>query len=327
MKHIVCFGEALIDFLAEPATDPTAPRTFTQYAGGAPANAAVAIARLGGRARFVGMLGQDMFGDFLQHSLDQAGVDTRHALRTGAAKTALAFVSLAPDGERSFSFYRPPAADLLFRAEDFAPECFVHADVFHVCSNSLTEIGIAEATLQGMARARAADALVSIDLNLRPALWPADVDPMPRLWKALEAADLVKLATEELDYLCSRGDAPAVVIARLLQSARAVLVTDGPAPVRWHTRSQQGTLPSFRVRAVDTTAAGDAFIGGLLYQLQSHRIHGTNFDTLLDDRHAFEDVLRFAAACGALAVTRFGAFASLPTRGEAEALLQEAAQC
>ena len=324
MNHVVCFGEALIDFLAVPATDPGQPPTFAQYAGGAPANAAVAVARLGGRARFVGMLGRDMFGDFLQLSLEQAGVDTRHVLRTGAAKTALAFVSLDAGGERSFDFYRPPSADLLFRQDDFDPQAFAEADLFHVCSNSLTEAGIAAATLHGMHQARAAGALVSFDLNLRPLLWPGDTDPMPRLWQALEAADLVKLAADELAYLCARGDAPDAVIDRLLLHARVVAVTDAAAPLRWYTRTQRGSLPSFRVRAVDTTAAGDAFIGGLLYQLQSHGIRGDNFGTLLDDPHALEEVLRFAAACGALAVTRFGAFASLPTAAEARALLREA---
>lgn len=327
MKHIVCFGEALIDFLASPATDPLAPPTFTQYAGGAPANAAVAIARLSGRACFVGMLGQDKFGDFLKHSLDQAGVDTRYALRTHEAKTALAFVSLDEDGERSFSFYRPPAADLLFRDGDFDPQCLADAGIFHVCSNSLTDAGIASTTVHGMARARAAGALVSIDLNLRPALWPAGFDPMPRLWQALEAADLVKLAAEELAYLCARGDTADAVIQRLLRNARAVLVTHGPGPVQWYSRSQQGTLPAHAVRAVDTTAAGDAFMGGLLYQLQARDVDAAAFDALLADRRAFEDVLRFAVACGALAVTRFGAFASLPQREEAEALLHETAQC
>src|SRR6187551_798775 len=139
MRPILCFGEALIDFLARPGDTPDAPRAFLQFAGGAPANVAVAVARLGGDARFVGMLGADMFGDMLAAQLRDAGVDIRHVRRTSAAKTALAFVSLDADGERSFSFYRPPAADLLFAEDDFAPRAFDEAVVFHVCSNSLTE--------------------------------------------------------------------------------------------------------------------------------------------------------------------------------------------
>jgi hypothetical protein len=133
----------------------------------------VAAARLGAKTQFVGMLGRDMFGDFLADSLVEHGVGTDYIVRTDAAKTALAFVALDANGERSFSFYRPPAADLLFRDSDFQAACLDSAQCFHVCSNSLTEPAIAEATFAGMDRARAAGAVVSLDLNLRPALWPA----------------------------------------------------------------------------------------------------------------------------------------------------------
>lgn len=323
-RDVVCFGEALIDFLGTGGDQPDQPRAFLQYAGGAPANAAAAVARLGGRAEFVGMLGADMFGDFLLHSLDQAGVGTHYVRRTDAANTALAFVSLDAHGERSFSFYRPPAADLLFTGADFDPDCFAQAGVFHVCSNSLTDAGIASTTLEGMSRARNAGAIVSIDLNLRPALWGADVDPLPRLWQALEAADLVKLAGNELAFLADRQpDGADGVVARLLQRAQLVVVTDGAAPVRWRTRDASGVLPTFSVRAVDTTAAGDAFIGGLLSELQRHGVASTQLDGYLHDHSALSASLRYATACGALAVTRHGALAALPTRHEVEALLDQ----
>lgn len=323
---VVCFGEALIDFLATP-DEAGGPSAFVRHAGGAPANASVAVARLGGRAEFVGMLGADMFGDFLLRSLREAGVGTRHVLRTAAAKTALAFVSLDAHGERSFSFYRPPAADLLFAADDFDEGCFAGAAVFHVCSNSLTEAAIAATTLEGMARARAHGALVSIDLNLRPALWPADADPLPRLWQALASADLVKLSGEELAYLAAREPGGAArVVERTLEHARLLVVTDGAAPLRWHARGgASGTLDTFHVRAVDTTAAGDAFIGGLLYQLQARGVDGARLAAFVADREALAGSLRFAAACGALAVTRHGAFAALPARDDVEALLQAGA--
>ncbi|WP_454830832.1 carbohydrate kinase family protein [Pseudoxanthomonas wuyuanensis] len=317
---ILCFGEALIDFLAGEPADGEA-RTFRQFAGGAPANAAVAVAKLGGRCEFVGMLGEDMFGDFLLHSLHEAGAGVRYVRRTAAAKTALAFVSLDAHGERSFSFYRPPAADLLFRDADFDAGCFAAASVFHACSNSLTDTGIAAATLSGMARARAAGALVSLDLNLRPALWPDATPALPVLWRALESADLVKLAREELEYLKEGSFGDEDIIARLLRSARLVLVTDGAAPMRWFARGRRGELPTFKVKAVDTTAAGDAFIGGLLSQLQREAVDASTFDAFLSHSAELERCLRYASACGALAVTRHGAFAALPSHAEASALL------
>jgi len=317
---IVCFGEALIDFLSDaPGADGV--RSFRQFAGGAPANAAVAVARLGGHCEFVGMLGRDMFGDFLLQSLAEAGVSTRYVRRTDQANTALAFVSLDEQGERSFNFYRPPAADLLFRETDFDAACFAGADVLHVCSNSLTDPGIAQTTLSAMGIARAHGALVSIDLNLRPALWPAATPDLPLLWQALEAADLVKLAREELVFLQQDGNDSEAIVARLLRTARLVLLTDGAAPVRWHVRDRAGQVPPFAVRAIDTTAAGDAFVGGLLSQLQRQAIDAVGLDGFLADTAALERCLRYASACGALAVTRHGSFAALPSDEEVRALL------
>ena len=323
-RGILCFGEALIDFLARPGDTADAPRAFLQFAGGAPANVAVAVARLGGAAQFIGMLGEDMFGDFLLGSLRDAGVGTSGIVRTDAAKTALAFVALDDEGERSFSFHRPPAADLLVRDAHFQPAMFERAASFHACSNSLTEPAIAEATFAGMRRARDAGALASVDLNLRPALWPSDVDPHPWLWRLLDAADLVKLARNELEYLAAPLGGEQAVLARLFAGhARLVLVTDGAADMRWHARDAGGTVAGFRVRAIDTTAAGDAFVGGLLYRLAERGIDAAGIDAFVADAAAIEDAMRFAAACGALAVTRHGAFAAMPTHAEVIRLLQD----
>lgn len=324
MRPILCFGEALIDFLARPGDTPGAPRAFLQFAGGAPANVSVAVARLGGNAQFIGMLGQDMFGDFLLDSLRDAGVGIDGIVRTDEAKTALAFVALDGDGERSFSFYRPPAADLLFRDEHFMPEMFEHAAALHACSNSLTDPAIAEATYAGLRRARAAGALASVDLNLRQVLWSADVDPTPWLWRLLDEAVLVKLARNELEYLAAPlGSEDAVFEHLFAGHAKLVLVTDGAADMHWRTRTARGTVVGFRVRAIDTTAAGDAFVGGLLFTLAQHGVDAARFDAFIADEAAIRDAMRCGAACGALAVTRHGAFAAMPTHADVQRLLQD----
>ncbi len=318
---VVCFGEALIDLLAQP---PQAhePRQFTEYAGGAPANVAVAVAQLGAPARFIGMLGEDLFGARLLAQLGAAGVDVSYVRRTAAAKTALAFIALAPDGERSFSFYRPPAADLLFRTADFDARAFTDAAVLHVCSNSLTEEPIAAATLAAMQHARAAGALISMDLNLRPALWAAGVDPAPRLWQALAAAELVKLDRSELEFLARSGGGEAAVLARLLGArAECVVVTDGAAPLRWHTRGAAGQVPTFRVRSIDATAAGDAFSGGWLTALLARGATAATLPAMLTQAAELSQCLRFACACGALATTRHGAFAAMPQAAQVAQLL------
>lgn len=321
---IVCFGEALIDFLARPADRADQPRHFVEYAGGAPANVAVAVARLGGNARFIGMLGEDMFGDFIAEQFGRYGVDTRHVARTAQAKTALAFVSLDGEGERSFSFYRPPAADLLFRDSDFHADSFADAGVFHVCSNSLTEEAIAAATLAGMRRARMAGALVSMDMNLRPSLWPAQLDPAPRLLAALLQADLIKLSGGEFEFLASHLGGEQAALQRLWHGyATCVLITDGDAPIRWFTRTRSGEAATFKVAPSDTTGAGDAFVGGLLQRLARLDVDAGNFSDFLQREDDFVAALRYAAAVGALATTRHGAFAAMPGAADVERLLQE----
>jgi fructokinase len=326
---LVCFGEALVDLLARPRASPAEPPTFTAFAGGAPANVAVARARLGGAARFVGMLGEDLFGELLAGELRRAGVDISCTRRTSQAKTALAFVALDAHGERAFSFYRPPAADLMFRAEDFEARSVADAAVFHVCSNSLTEAPIAAATLAGVRAARAAGALVSMDVNLRPSLWPAGVDPAPRVWETLLQADLVKLDEAELAFLARAAGDTQTVLARLLAAhAQVVVVTAGAAPFRWMARAgaasatTSGTLPTFAVSAVDTTAAGDAFVGGWLHALISAGVRRDTLREWLARPGELEQALRYAAACGALATTRHGAFAAMPAAAEVQALLQ-----
>ncbi|GAB2535039.1 carbohydrate kinase [Rhodanobacter koreensis] len=321
---ILCFGEALIDFHAEGGAGSGFARQFVPFAGGAPANVAVAAARLGGTARFAGMLSHDRFGDFLLDSLQHAGVGTDDVVRTEAANTALAFVTLDAHGERSFSFYRENTADLLFRPSDFRADTFRDVAVFHVCSNSMTDPALAAATREGMQRAHATGALVSFDLNLRPALWPAGPDPQPLLWPALHLADVVKLSAEEFAWLAVDGEQAA--LDRLwLGRTRLVVVTDGSKPLRWFHPDADGELPCYPVDVVDSTAAGDAFVGGLLCCLAELAAGPDRIDQLVTKLPRLHAMLRFAAACGALTVTRQGSFAAMPRGDEVLAFMEQQA--
>jgi fructokinase len=324
MSSILCFGEALIDFHAQPQGGAGQPPAFVPFAGGAPANVAVAAALLGARARFAGMLARDMFGDFLLKSLTDLGVGTEDVARTDEARTALAFVAHDDKGDRSFSFYRPPAADLLFRPEHFRTEAFDDVSIFHVCSNSLTEAAIAATTVEGMRRARKAGALVSFDMNLRPALWPKDEAPLPRLWETLNEADVIKLSAEEFAFIHAGAGSDDAVLERLWRGkARLLLVTDGGEPMRWFTREAKGELKGYAVDAVDTTAAGDAFVGGLLARLDNEKVTPASFDALIADEARLVDLVRFAAACGAITATRKGSFTAIPDQAEVKAFMEK----
>lgn len=319
-RPILCFGEALIDLHGEGVDEHGFARRFIPFAGGAPANVAVAAAKLGGDARFAGMLGMDRFGDFLLAHLHDAGVGTDDVVRTDEAYTALAFVTLDAEGERSFSFYRPPSADLLFRPQHFRAEAFDGLRVFHVCSNSLTEPEIAAVTLEGMQRAHRAGALVSFDLNLRPALWSGKRDPRDYVWPVLHMADVVKLSAEELAWLAVDGE--EALLDRLWRGrTRLLIVTDGPRTMRWFHPDADGELPAYAVDTVDSTGAGDAFVGGLLRRLAELDGGAAMLDHLVGKLPYLHEVLRYAAACGALCASRQGSFTAMPTDAETRAFM------
>ena len=320
-QAILCFGEALIDLHAESIDKSGFTASFVPFAGGAPANVAVAAARLGGTARFAGMLSQDRFGDFLLESLQRAGVGIEDVARTDEANTALAFIALDAHGERSFSFYRGPSADLLFQPAHFRETAFNGVAVFHVCSNSMTDPALAATTREGMRRARRAGALVSFDLNLRPALWSPDSDPRARVWPALHLADVVKLSAEEFAWLAIDGE--QIALDRLwVGRTRLLVVTDGAGPLRWFHPGAKGELPSYSVATVDSTAAGDAFVGGFLCQLAEQGIDANDLDMLVGTVPRLHAMLRYAAACGALAVTRHGSFAAMPDDNEVRTFME-----
>ena len=315
---VVCFGEALVDMLSSRVSGIGAadgPEQFTKFAGGAPANAAVAVAKLGGDAHFAGMLGEDAFGYFLNEALAAEGVKTDYVRFTSEAKTALAFVSLDDRGERSFEFYRPPAADLLFRADHFDAQLFSGPGILHICSNSLTEDAIADTTATAVALAQKAGWLVSFDVNLRHNLWHAGEADRERVNGIVAQADIVKLSLEELEYLAAEDnpEAGGYISRQLRGRPQLVLVTDGDQPVQWATRANWGGVRPPAVRAVDTTAGGDGFIGGFLYQLTTEGVTPDSLSQWLESG-AHESALEFACACGAHAVSRRGAFVALPSQ-------------
>ncbi|MCY0965047.1 carbohydrate kinase family protein [Parathalassolituus penaei] len=319
MLTTISFGEVLIDMLSSRmGTDHHRDtESFTQYAGGAPANVAVAVARLGAPACMAGKLGDDMFGHFLRDELNKAGVDTRYLLSTREANTALAFVSLDDNGERSFSFYRNPSADMLFRPDEFQPEWFAEPGLFHFCSNTLTAPAIAAATLAGVQMARANGWLISFDINLRHNLWPSGAAELAAIWPLIAAADVLKMSKEELEYLCD-GHSEEDTIKRLFEGpAQVLLVTDGGNPLRILVRNNDGheetRLIPPAVQMVDSTGAGDAFIGGFLYQLASHNISSAELAAFSHNTEALHQALRFASRCGGYAASRYGAFAAMPT--------------
>ncbi|AQU82825.1 MULTISPECIES: carbohydrate kinase family protein [unclassified Halomonas] len=316
MTPVIAFGEALVDMLSSRLGDDTGQETFTPYAGGAPANVAVACARLGVPSQFLGMVGDDTFGHFLVRELNSHGVDTSGVMFTKQSRTALAFVSRDSTGERTFDFYRPPAADLLYRLDHLPHGVFENPAIVHLCSNSLTDPEIADTTLAIASMANRAGCLVSVDANLRHNLWAEGSANLWLVTELLDSADLVKVSLEELDYLRGGHSQEAWLSERLAAGVKVILITDGPNNVVLKGIGLEHTITPPQVTAVDTTAGGDAFIGGLLAELSRHGID----ENWQQDSELLIRSVDIACRCGAHAVTRPGAYAALPTHRDIEAL-------
>ncbi|WP_165856876.1 carbohydrate kinase family protein [Marinobacter sp. JSM 1782161] len=312
MTRVIAFGEALIDMLARPGDD--GQRTFLEQAGGAPANVAVGVAKLGGQACFMGQVGKDMFGDMLVRTMADYGVDTHALHQTAAGMTALAFVSLDADGERSFAFYRDGSADLLYRIEHVPDGLFDTPAIFHCCSNTLTDPEIADTTLALMQQARDAGCLVSFDVNYRHNLWPKTATPADTIADAMALAHVVKLSREELEALY--GDEQTTVTRLLDDGAQLVLVTDGGNPLNVYWPGGATDIAPVPADMTDSTAAGDAFVAGLLHRLAEQGITRETLTGWIANKAQLEKDLQFACRCGAVAVSRYGAFDALPTAGD-----------
>ena len=307
MADIICLGEALIDFVPTVTGQALAEvEQFRKAAGGAPANVAVGLARLGVASAFMGKVGEDGFGRFLAATLEGAGVDTGPLCFTDAAHTALAFVSLRADGEREFLFYRSPSADMLFAPGEVDTAAIDAARLLHFGSITLIAEPARTATLHAVARARGQGRRVSYDPNLRLALWPDAAAAREGLLLGLRQAEIVKISTEEVEFLTGLAD--PVAGARALWTDRLVLmaVTNGAAGSMWVTADAWRAVPGFKVTAVDATGAGDAFMAGLLSGVLAEAEMPPVPDSL--DR-----ILRFANAAGALTTTMRGAIPALPT--------------
>ena len=310
MKPVICFGEALIDFLntGEQQDGQLVLSDYRQYPGGAPANAAVSVAKLGGQAYFAGQVGADLFGDFLKTSLEQYEVDTSYLLQHPTAKTALAFVKLDETGDRSFSFYRHQTADVMFKPEQVSDGWFNKPSIFHFCSNTLTESGITEATKEAVTSARENNTIISFDVNLRHNLWASGNADKDIVNEFVFLSDLLKFSKDEIDYLSDNNQAEYIDKC-LANGVSLVVVTDGANQIEYFTNHESNRFDAPSVKAVDTTAGGDAFIGSLLFGLSKE----DDFALLLGNKSRLKALLKFASYCGAHAVTLPGAFPALPS--------------
>jgi fructokinase len=311
---VLCFGEVIVDFFPEARGIAIADaERFVRHAGGAPANMATGVARLGRRAGLMTLVGNDDFGKFLLGRLAAEGVDTAPIGIHPTARTGITFVAVSDTGERSFTFYRHPSADQLVAEEHVDPAHIARSRVFHWGSSTLAREPGRAATWKALAAARAAGCVISTDPNLRPHLWHDPAEARALLQEGLAHTDVVKLSDEELEPIVGTRDPVAGARAVRALGPSLVIVTLGPRGCYYDAATAgQGELPGEQVDVVDTTGAGDGIDAALL------AAHAPAFERgERPAEHSAGDVraaCAFANRVAARVVTRFGATAALPRR-------------
>ena len=312
MLDIVTIGEVLIDLTQSGLTEQGIPR-FDANPGGAPANLAVAASRLGARTAFIGRVGTDSFGSYLKRCLVENGVDVSCLSVDEKRRTTLAVVALDEKGERTFSFYRDPSADVSLSWEHVPMELLFNTRVLHFGSVSLTAEPARTATLKAAETARKCGALVSYDPNYRASLWPDEGTAIARMLEPLPLVDILKVSDEELPLLTGLSD-PERGSARLAEKGiRLVLVTLGPDGAFFRFDGHTGHVPGVPCVVGDTNGSGDTFFGAVLSQLVKLR----SLDDLTVSE--LERIVAFANKAASITTSRHGAIPAMPTLAEMNA--------
>ena len=314
MPDVISLGEALFDLFAAPSGATLgAARTFTPAPGGAPANVAIGLARLGIDTGFVGRVGDDSFGARLRELLRGEGVDTTHCVPIAGGQTTIALVATSSPVDQDFVLFR--GADTLLRPEHLDRAYLAGSRVFTYGSVTLSA-GARAAALQAARWAREDGVLVAFDANYRPGVWPGEDAARSAIVEALQGADIAKLNEVELKLVTGTDDLRAGSPRILDLGVRLCLVTLGAAGAWFDDGRVSGSVPGFDAEVIDTTGCGDAFLAAFLAGLvaEPHTL-----DEL--DRGAFLRLVEAANAAGAINATRHGAIPGLPTRTEVDTLL------
>ena len=316
---VVALGELLIDF-TENGKSAQGNMTYEANPGGAPCNVLAMLNKAGRKTAFIGKVGQDLFGNKLKATLDEVGIDTSNLIIDEDARTTLAFVETFPDGDRDFSFYRNPGADMMLRKEDLHEDLIRDAKIFHYGTLSMTHDGVREATKKAIDIAKESGAILSFDPNLRPPLWKTLDDAKEQVAYGLSKCDVLKISDNEIQWFTGEEDFDAG-IAKLREQYNIPLIMlslgrDGSRAYYKDLRVE--VKPFLQDSTIETTGAGDTFGGCCL-----HHVLKYGLDNL--DEEKLTEMLTFANAAASIVTTRKGALRVMPTREEIQNLLIERA--
>jgi fructokinase len=318
MYDITALGELLIDFTPSGVNE-LGIALFGRNPGGGVANVLAMNAKLGGRTAFIGKVGDDEFGRYLEKNLAGAGIATAGLIRDPAYLTTLAIVQLSETGDRSFSFYRREGADLMLTWGEINQSLIDEAHFFHFGAVSLSGQPCRDTVHEAVRYARSRGKIISYDPNYRPFLWPSEHEAQIEIARLLDCTDILKVSEEEMTLLTGETDLEKGASLLAEKGPAIVLVSLGPKGAYFLCAGGSGSLPAYDVQTVDTTGAGDAFLGATHYRLRNKNIE--ELKTISRDELA--DIIDFANAAGSLTTAQKGAIPALPTMAEIEACRRE----
>lgn len=315
MKKLLAIGEALIDFIAKDNAMIKDVEAFIPAVGGAPANVCGAFAKLGGEASMISCLGNDAFGDKIIEHLKAYNVGTELISRTDTAQTSLAFVSRTKDGNRDFTFFRKPGADMLLSPDSIKLEWFNNCYALHFCSVDLGNFPMRDAHIRAIEYAKYNRSIISFDPNLRFSLWPNKAELKKTVNEFMHFATILKLSSEELEFITGKTDILEALPKLFSLGIKLVIYTLGENGASAYTNRSSASVKGIKVSdVVDTTGAGDAFIGSFLFQLYADNKQIDDLENLSEDE--LTKYLAYSNKYCALSIKGMGAIPAYPTIDE-----------
>lgn len=313
---VIALGELLIDFTMNGQSEQ-GNNMFEACPGGAPCNVLALLNKMGKKTAFIGKVGKDQFGTLLRDTITEAGIDASNLMVDENVNTTLAFVHTFPDGDREFSFYRNPGADMMLTADEVNPEVVKDTKVFHFGTLSMTHEGVREATKKAVETAKANACLVSFDPNLRPPLWSSLDLAKEQMEYGFGKCDILKISDNEIQFVSGKEDYDeGIAYLQETYNIPLILLTMGKDGSRAYYKGMRVERPGFSVKAIETTGAGDTFCGSSLNYLVDH-----DFENLTEEQ--LGEMLTFANAAAALVTTKKGAIKAMPVKEEVLELIQK----
>lgn len=312
---VTALGELLIDFTENGSSSQGNP-VMEANPGGAPCNVLAMLERLGKKTAFIGKVGKDMFGTQLKNAVEEVGIDTRNLIMDENCHTTLAFVHTYPDGDRDFSFYRDPGADMMLTKEEVQKDLIEASRIFHFGTLSSTHEGVREATRYAIELAKEAGCIVTFDPNLRPPLWKSLEDARAEIEYGMSKCDVLKISDNEVEFMCGTTDYnKGAAMLQEKYNIPLILITMGKDGSRAYYKDMiVEAAPFLQENTIETTGAGDTFCASTLNYVLDHGLENLTEENL-------KELLTFANAAASLITTRKGALRVMPTREEVESFI------